>query len=341
MNVSADRPRARPRPRALKELALKRKRTNAQHPFAKALLFIAAFFPLAVAVLAADPTPSVSQSPESDTSVLARIDDVDIKIDDVRNAIANLDSRQRAALVRDPSLLNQLVRSILSQRVVLNEALAKKWDQEPATTALLQRVRDNAIVESFLQSVSQPPASYPNETELKAAYESSKAALLVPRQYHLAQIFVSFPRTAEKADADKAQAKLETIKRGLHQRDADFAAIARANSDEQDSAGRGGEIGWLTETQIQPEIRSQVTTMTRGSVSEPIRLDDGWHVLRLIEIKEAYTPSLDEVKTPLTQQLRAQRGKANSQAYVAQLLQKHPVAINELALSKVLPKTQK
>jgi hypothetical protein len=93
MNVSADRPRARPRPRALKELALKRKRTNAQHPFAKVLLFIAAFFPLAVPVLAADPTPSVSPAPESDASVLARIDDVDIKIDDVRNAIANLDSR--------------------------------------------------------------------------------------------------------------------------------------------------------------------------------------------------------------------------------------------------------
>src|SRR5262249_34116929 len=126
MNVSADRPRARPRPRALKELALKRKRTNAQHPFAKALLFIAAFFPLAVLVLAADPTPSISPAPESDASVLARIDDVDIKIEDVRNAIANLDSRQQAALVRDPSLLNQLVRSILSQRVVLNEALAKK-----------------------------------------------------------------------------------------------------------------------------------------------------------------------------------------------------------------------
>src|SRR5262245_54955231 len=139
MNVSAD----RPRPRALKELALKRtahhevrlggsklqrvgfefeheddvkfsKRTNAQHPFAKALLFIAAFFPLAVPVLAADPTPSISQAPESDASVLARIDDVDIKIEDVRNAIANLDSRQQAALVRDPSLLNQLVGSILA-----------------------------------------------------------------------------------------------------------------------------------------------------------------------------------------------------------------------------------
>lgn len=243
--------------------------------------------------------------------------------------------------MRDPSLLNQLVRSLLTQRIVLNEALAKHWDQDPATAALLQRMRDNTIVQSYLQSVSQPPADYPSDSEIKSAYETNKAALLVPRQYHLAQIFVALPKGADKAETDKAQAKLERIKKNLRLHDADFSAVARADSDEASSAEQGGVIGWLTETQIQPEIRPQVITMTRNTISEPIRLEDGWHILKLLEIKEPFTPSLEEVRTQLSQQLRAERTKANSQAYLAKLLQKTPVSINELALSKVLNKNQK
>jgi len=304
------------------------------------LLLPASFF-LSFAAIAAEPTPATGEAPPADNSVLARIGETDIKIDDIRSSIANLDPRDQEALTRDPSLLNQLVRSLLTQRIVLNEALSKHWDQDPATAALLQHMRDNTIVQSYLQSVSQPPADYPSDSEIKSAYEANKAALLVPRQYRLAQIFVALPRGAEKAETDKAQAKLESIKKSLHQRDADFSAIARTNSDEPRSAERGGEIGWLTEAQIQPEIRPQVITMTRNAVSEPVRLEDGWHILKVIEIKEPFTPSLEEVRTQLSQQLRAERTKANSQAYLGKLLQKNPVAINELALSKVLSKNQK
>ena len=57
---------------------------------------------------------------------------------------------------------------------------------------------------------------------------------------------------------------------------------------------------------------------------------------RCLEIKEPFTPSLAQLKPQLMQQLRAEKTKANSQAYVAQLLQENPVAINELALSQAL-----
>lgn len=286
---------------------------------------------LASTALAADPSQATS-----DSGVIARIGDTEVKFDEMRASIESLDAREQAALARDPSLLNQVVRTFLVRRVVLKEALAKKWDQEAAVAAQIQRARDNTIVETYLQSVSKPADTYPTDAEVQSAYESRKTQLLVPKQFRLAQIFIALPKTADKTTTEKAQSKLEAVKKSLHQSGADFAAIAKANSEEPESAARGGEIGWLAENQVQPEVRPQVTSLSKNATSEPIRLEDGWHILKVLEIKEAYTPTLDEVRTQLVQQLRNEKTQSNSQAYLAKLLQQSPVAINELALSKLL-----
>ena len=298
---------------------------------------------LAASVIAAGSLGSVSAAGDaaSDTNVIARVGDTEIKLDEIRASIESLDSRDQAALARDPSLLNQTVRTLLMRRVVLKEALAKHWDTEPAVATLIQRARDNAVVESYLQSVSKPPDSYPSETELQAAYDARKSQLLVPRQFRIAQIYVALSKNSDKATAEKAQNKLEAIKKSLHQPGADFATVAKAQSEEPESATRGGELGWLTENQIQPEVRPQISSLTKNSISDPIRLDDGWHILKVIDIKEAYTPAFEEIRSALAQQLRNEKTQANSQAYLAKLLQQTPVAINELALSKVLGKSEK
>lgn len=269
---------------------------------------------------------------------VAQIGATEVKVEDIRPYLDSLNAREQGALSRDPALLNQFVRSVIVQQLLLKEALAARWDQQPASEAQLERVRQNAIAEGYLQTVAKAPEGFPSEAELKAAYESNKASFLVPRQLQLAQIFIAAPKNADKSEIDKAQAKVEAVRGGLKQPNADFAALARVNSEEQQSAARNGEIGWLPESQIQPEVRAQVLALSKGAVSEPIRLGDGWHILKVLDIKEPYTPSLEDIKEPLAQQLRAARAKANSEAYIARLLQQNPVAINEIALSKLFGK---
>ena len=101
--------------------------------------------------------------------VIARVGDSDVTADEIRAVIGLLDPRQQAALARDPALLSQTVRTLLANRLVLKEALAKKWDQQPAVTAQIELARENAIVESYLQSLTTPPADYPGEADLKAS----------------------------------------------------------------------------------------------------------------------------------------------------------------------------
>ena len=84
-----------------------------------------------------------------------------------------------------------------------------------------------------------------------------------------------------------------------------------------------------------------VPALALNAVSDPIKLEDGWHIVKLLDTKAANTPSLDQIKDQLVQQMRAEKAKANSQAYLAKLLQENPLAINELELSKVLKKSVK
>lgn len=273
--------------------------------------------------------------------VLGRIGQHEIKVEDVRAFLANLTPTQSEAVSRDPALLNQLVRSFLVQKIVLKEALEKKWDEQPAVADQLARIRESTLTDSYLQSLCKPADSYPGEAELKAAYDATKAAMLVPRSFRIAQIFVSDPKNAaDKAASAKAKEKLDAIQKQLRGPGADFSAIASTGSEERESAARGGEIGWIAETQIQPEIREHLPKLELNATSEPLRLDDGWHIIKVLDAREAYTPTLEQVRGRLTEQLRAEKLRANTQEYLAKLLLDHPIAINELLLSKVLDKAK-
>ena len=272
--------------------------------------------------------------------VVGRMSGIDVSSEEIRAYLETLTLQERAALSKDPAALAQLVRAYLARRTVLKEAQAKKWDQQPANRAQLDRAREEALIDLYLDSISRPPDTFPSEAEVQAAYEANKAAFQVPRQFHLAQIYVAAPQGTDKEAEAKARRKVEELSRRLKQKGTDFAAVARAESEDKHSAAQGGEIGWLSEQQMVPGIRGPVTALTKDGISEPIRLDDGWHLIKLLEMRAASTRPLAEVRESIASQLRADRTRANRQAYLSKLLEQNPPTINELALPKVLAKAK-
>jgi len=294
--------------------------------------------PAAVAPALAAPAGAASTvaSAKASGEVVARVGNNDVGADDLRAYLATLGPREQAAVAQDPALLSQAVRMMLANRLVLQELNAKKWDQQPQVTAQLQKLRENALVELYLQSVSNPPANFPSDDDLQKVYEANRAAFQVPRQYQLSQIFIPMVKDADKATVDAAKRKLDEVQKKLKAPGADFAAIARADSAAGESAERGGDLGLLPEDQIRPEIRAQITGLAKGGVSDPITLDDGYHIIRLVDTKVPYTRTLPEVREQLVRQIRTQRAAALRQNYLAEMLKQQPPIINELALAKLL-----
>jgi PPIC-type PPIASE domain len=267
-------------------------------------------------------------------TVVGKIGGIELKAVDIRESLAGLDAARRDALSRDPAALSQYVRALLVQRLVLENALEERWDQRPDVISKLVRVREETLAETYLESASAPPEGYPSEDEVKAAYEIHKGGFRVPKSYHLAQVFVTCPAAASSAEESGAKARLDGFVKRLAAKGADFAGIAREASEDPASAKEGGDLGWLSVGQIVPEIANVLTEMKSGSVSKPIRTRDGWHILKVIGIREEREATLAEVRDELVTNLKLEKRRIKRQEYVSGLLKKHPLAINEIELLK-------
>jgi peptidylprolyl isomerase len=267
-------------------------------------------------------------------AVLGRIGDIEVTTEQLRESLAGIEGADTNT-ANNPQALGQYARAMLLQRLVLQQAREQKWDQDPAVIARMVRAREAALSESYLESKSKPDASYPSEQEIKDAYEANKSKLLIPKSYELAQIFIESPESGDAATQAKAKSKLEEVRKQLAAKDADFSSIARYSSDEKSSAENGGKIGWLAENQIQPEIRSKLPNLKLTAVSEPIRLKAGWHIIKLLDVREARAPTLDEIRDNLVTSMREEKSRELRQNYITELLKQHPLAINEIELMKL------
>ncbi|MEW6438538.1 MAG: peptidylprolyl isomerase [Pseudomonadota bacterium] len=283
--------------------------------------------------------PEAQPAAADSSPVVARMGNVALHADEVQKLVASLGAADRSAIASDPKVLARVLSGMIANRFLLDEALAKHWQDQPAVAAALVRMRDNAIVQSYLESVAVPSEDFPSEADIEAAYNANKAALVSPPGYDVAQIFIAAKDGADQATEDKAREKILAIAHQLRQPGSDFAAIARANSESKATAPRGGEIGWLTEAQMRPDIKPHILGLAKGQVTEPLRLDDGWQILKLLDSRPAGTLTLDQVRGALKQRLRQQRAAELQRAYIAALLKANPISVNPTELKNLVGAT--
>jgi peptidylprolyl isomerase len=184
-------------------------------------------------------------------------------------------------------------------------------------------------------SVARPAEGYPSEEEIKQFYESNKAQLLAPAQFQLAQIFLPAAEGGDKSKAEEAKKKIGELSAKLGKSGADFAKLAKENSAHKESSEKGGDLGWVSEEQMVPEIRRAVAGMNKGDVSPPIKSAAGWHLIKLLDKKAAATRPLADIRPNLIVAMRNRKSQDLERAYVEALSIKLPPTINQIELGKL------
>jgi hypothetical protein len=284
-------------------------------------------------LLAQQPVPPTPSDP-----VVAQRGSIALTASDVRDMVRFAEPDVRRQLESDPAALSRAVRERLIALSVLAEARAHQWDTRPDIAWRADRAREAVITDSYLASLTQPDPNYPSDEEVLAAYEANKAKLMLPRQYHLAQIYLAVSQDAPIAADTDAQKRLNELRSQVVVKHADFAALARRQSDDRSSAGNGGDLGWVREDQLLPAVRTAVAGMAEGAVSDPIHAADGWHLVRLLGTKPAGPAPLADIRDNLVRALRQQKQQENVRAYLAGMLKQQPIQINEIQLSGLLTK---
>lgn len=142
----------------------------------------------------------------------------------------------------------------------------------------------------------------PNDAELRQKYEASKEDFKTPQSAHVLHILVKVPQGAP-ADVDAAaKAKAEGIVKQLRA-GGDFAALAKANSDDPSSSTKGGDMGWVDMGQTVESFERAIFSVPLNQISDPIRSTEfGYHIVKVVERRDGGYRSFDEVKGQLASQ---------------------------------------
>jgi peptidyl-prolyl cis-trans isomerase D len=138
-----------------------------------------------------------------------------------------------------------------------------------------------------------------DESTLRQRYEEQKSRYVEPEQRLASHMLVAVAANAD-ADAQKAaQAKAQDLVTKARAEDADFAALAKANSDDPGSKNTGGDLGWIEKGITDPAFETALYAMQAGTISDPVKGADGWHVIQLREIKAEAGKPFEEVRAEL------------------------------------------
>lgn len=117
------------------------------------------------------------------------------------------------------------------------------------------------------------------DDEVRQAYEANR------EQYYRdpsARIrYVSFQPLVSAADSARVKSQADSLARVAALPDADFPALARAESDDALTRDNGGELGWFSPTSMAPAFQRAVESLEKGQVSPAVLTEFGYHIIKL------------------------------------------------------------
>jgi peptidyl-prolyl cis-trans isomerase D len=176
----------------------------------------------------------------------------------------------------------------------ISEAQAKAYyDANPGEFRVPEGVRAQFLVLSADALGAQEPLS---DAELKAAYEARAGQYGVAEQRRASHILV---KTEEEAKKLAAEARRNP---------GAFAELARKHSQDSGSAAKGGDLGSFGRGMMVPAFEQAAFGMKQGEISDPVKSEFGWHVIKLTGIEPAKIRPFAEVRDEIAAELRRQKG---------------------------------
>lgn len=201
---------------------------------------------------------------------------------------------------RELSYVNFPLAKFKDQVTVSDDEIKTHYDSNKDQYQTDEQVRLKYLELSIDGLMSKAEVS---EDELKNYYNEQKQRFLTPEQRRARHILVEFGDDEDKAK-EKAMAVYEKAKSGE-----DFAKLAQESSDDIGSKSEGGDLGFFGRGVMDENFENATFTMNPGDISEPVRSQFGFHVIKLEEIKASAGKTFAEVKSEIESEVRRQKAE--------------------------------
>jgi len=213
----------------------------------------------------------------ADDPVLAKVNGSEIRQSDVTLAEEEL---APSLAQMDPAAKKDNVLSFLIDlKIVAKAAEDKKLENTDDFKKRLAFTRSRLLMDSLLATEGK---SATTDDSMKKVYEEASKQITGEQEVHARHILVE--------SEDEAKAVKEELNKG-----ADFAELAKKKSKDP-GASDGGDLGFFTKDQMVPEFSAVAFVLEPGKVSDPVKSQFGWHIIKVEEKRSRQAPAFDQVK---------------------------------------------
>jgi peptidyl-prolyl cis-trans isomerase C len=214
----------------------------------------------------------------SDT-LIARVNGVEIRESDL--SMAAQDIGQDLQRMPPEQQREQLIGYLTSIILVSQQPDAKKAGDDPDFQRHMAFLRNKMLMGVQLQQQAKDAVTPEAEQQF---YDEASSRMAGQEEIHVRHILVE--------SEDEAKQIVEQIKSG-----GDFAAIAKEKSKDPGSAEEGGDLGYITkDEQMVPEFLDVAMKMSPGQMSNPVKTQFGWHIIKVEDRRPRALPPLATVK---------------------------------------------
>ena len=213
----------------------------------------------------------------AEDKVLAKVNGSEIRQSDVAMAEEELGP---SLAQMDPAAKDENVLSFLiDMKVVAKAAEDEKIADNDEFKKRLAFARNRLLMDSLLANKGKAAT---NDEAMKKVYEDAAKQISGEQEVHARHILVE---TEDEAKAIKAE-----LDKG-----ADFAELAKKKSKDP-GASDGGDLGFFTKEQMVPEFSEVAFRLDPGKISDPVKSQFGWHIIKVEEKRNRKPPEFDQVK---------------------------------------------
>jgi len=211
-----------------------------------------------------------------------------------------------------------------ASRVTIDEpAIAAHYESNQAKYQTTETV-DLEYVELALADIAATVEV--SEDALRKAYDEEKDRFQTTEERHARHILIAIDKGGEDAAKAKAAAIAERLRNGE-----DFAKLAAELSTDTGTKGQGGDLGWITRGMLVGPFEDALFGMQTGAISDPVKSDFGYHVIRLDEVRAGTVRPFEAVRDELAADLKTRRAEQAFDDRANRLTERAFDAYNELA----------
>ncbi len=210
--------------------------------------------------------------------VVAKVNGVEIKESDLKAAEEDIGSQLPPM---SPEAKKEYLITYVSDMILVSRAAeAKKLGDTADFKRKLANARIKLLMEALLQDEAKAAVT---DEAMKKVYAEAIKDVGSEQEVSARHILVENEDDAKKIAAD--------LKGG-----ADFAAIAKEKSKDPGSKDQGGDLGFFSKDQMVPEFAEAAFKLDKGQISDPVKSQFGWHIIRVDDKRAKQPPSFEQVK---------------------------------------------